>query len=95
VGAGSPKTNGHRKARSQDFDMPKAFDANKFLTDDNELSIIGRHYVCSRAGMLEDKPKINQDSFICMPRFVMNNISLFGVCVGHGINGHFVSEFIQ
>jgi serine/threonine protein phosphatase PrpC len=30
-----------------------------------------------------------------MQQFVMNNISLFGVCDGHGVNGHFVSEFIK
>ena len=38
------------------------------------------------------KPKVNQDAL-----FVHNeqNYWLFGVCDGHGTNGHFVSEFIK
>lgn len=96
MGAVSPKAHtGHRKTRSQDFNMPKGFDPNKFIAEEVESSMIGKCHVCSRAGMLEDKPKTNQDSFICMQRFVMNNVSLLGVCDGHGVNGHFVSEFIR
>lgn len=95
LGITSPKANGHRKVKSQDLEAPKDFDPNKFIVEDNESTSVGSYFVCSRAGMLEDKPKVNQDAFICIPQFVMNNISLYGVCDGHGINGHFVSEFVR
>jgi len=40
--------------------------------------------------------KTNQDSYIAHPNFGRNpNRFLFGVCDGHGSNGHFVSEFIK
>lgn len=32
---------------------------------------------------------------MCMPNFLNSHTSLFGVCDGHGLNGHFVSEFIK
>lgn len=45
--------------------------------------------------MLEDKPKTNQDTYICIPNFLREGMSLYGVCDGHGVNGHFVSDFIK
>ena len=39
--------------------------------------------------------KINQDAFILIENFMVKDRYLFGVCDGHGINGHFVSDFIK
>ena len=40
--------------------------------------------------------KTNQDSFILAPNLMqLSSLHLFGVCDGHGTNGHFVSAFIK
>jgi len=44
---------------------------------------------------VDKKDKINQDAFIIIENFMMKNRYLFGVCDGHGVNGHFVSEFVK
>jgi serine/threonine protein phosphatase PrpC len=38
---------------------------------------------------------MNQDAIISLPVFISGNTSLFGVCDGHGLNGHFVSDFVK
>jgi hypothetical protein len=52
VGVASPKATGHRKARSQDIEMPLGFDPNKFMAEIHEASVVSKYYVCNRAGML-------------------------------------------
>lgn len=40
--------------------------------------------------------KINQDAFFAFPNFLGNKDShLFGVCDGHGSQGHLVSNFVK
>lgn len=57
---------------------------------------ISKYAFCNRKGMaIDKKDKINQDAYILIENFIMNNRYLFGVCDGHGTNGHFVSEFIK
>lgn len=41
------------------------------------------------------KEKINQDTYILIENFMKLGRYLFGVCDGHGINGHFVSDFVK
>ncbi len=51
---------------------------------------------CNRCGYCpEKKNKVNQDSYIVIENFMKNGRYLFGVCDGHGVNGHFVSEFVK
>jgi serine/threonine protein phosphatase PrpC len=51
----------------------------------------------SRTGYNPSKPqKVNQDAFIIIKNF--NNTKgnwLFGVCDGHGSNGHMASDFVK
>ena len=49
----------------------------------------------TKAGTLDGKPKTNQDNFIAIQNYLTSECSLFGVCDGHGINGHMVSETIK
>ncbi|CAD8132359.1 unnamed protein product [Paramecium octaurelia] len=52
-------------------------------------------YTKSQAGKNEDnQTKTNQDSFISLQSF-KDNMSLFGVCDGHGQDGHKCSQFIR
>lgn len=44
---------------------------------------------------MDKKDKVNQDSYIIIENFMMKDRYLFGVCDGHGVNGHFVSDFIK
>ena len=51
----------------------------------------------SRAGTEENnKPKINQDSYIVIPKVNdIENFSIFGVLDGHGPHGHLVSKYVS
>lgn len=95
VDKNSSKPQMHRKAKSQDIQVPKAFDADKFLRDQPDRSIVCKFSATSKAGVLDNKTKKNQDAYVCMPRFVMNNSMIFSVFDGHGANGHFVSDFVK
>ncbi|CAD8145955.1 unnamed protein product [Paramecium octaurelia] len=58
----------------------------------------GGQYACkTKAGCLANKTsKTNQDSGIVLPNCLENlGYSMFGVCDGHGSNGHLVSQFIR
>lgn len=60
------------------------------------LNLVSKYAICNRKGLAADKKdKVNQDAFILVENFMMNDRYLFGVCDGHGANGHFVSEFIK
>lgn len=53
---------------------------------------ISKFAFCNRKGLAADKQdKINQDTYIQIENFIMSDRYLFGVCDGHGTNGHFVS----
>ena len=40
--------------------------------------------------------KVNQDSYILMPNMMGKlGLHMFGVCDGHGANGHLVSQYIK
>jgi serine/threonine protein phosphatase PrpC len=60
------------------------------------INLISKYAYCNRKGHAADKKdKINQDAFIIIENFMMKDRYLFGVCDGHGVNGHFVSEFVK
>lgn len=60
------------------------------------MNLISKYAFCNRKGLAVDKKdKINQDSYIIIENFMMKDRYLFGVCDGHGVNGHFVSDFIK
>jgi len=60
-------------------------------TEVEEESAVVKYSMRSKPGKCDNKPKVNQDAVICLPNFLSPSSSLFGVCDGHGINGHFVS----
>jgi serine/threonine protein phosphatase PrpC len=43
----------------------------------------------------KDKRKVNQDTIIKLPKFTLGGRSLFGVCDGHGAEGHLVAMFVK
>ena len=60
------------------------------------INLVTKYACCNRKGVAVDKKdKTNQDTFILIENFMMNDRYLFGVCDGHGVNGHFVSEFVK
>jgi len=48
-------------------------------------------------GMIPNKPdKENQDAFFFSQNFGnIKNYWMFGICDGHGINGHFASDHVK
>ena len=57
---------------------------------------MSKYAVCNRKGFaIDKKDKTNQDTFVSIENFMMKDRYLFGVCDGHGVNGHFVSEFVK
>ncbi|CAD8057885.1 unnamed protein product [Paramecium sonneborni] len=66
-----------------------------FKREQIKQNIIKNAYSKSQAGKNEDnQTKINQDSYISLQQF-KDNMSLFGVCDGHGQDGHKCSQFIR
>ena len=60
------------------------------------INLISKYAYCNRRGSAVDKKdKINQDAYIIIENFMMKDRFLFGVCDGHGVHGHFVSEFVK
>ena len=51
-------------------------------------------YTRSKPGSSGKQPKTNQDTII-VNQDLPTGIKLFGVCDGHGLNGHLVSAYIQ
>lgn len=51
----------------------------------------------TRTGMIPGKDdKMNQDNYFIVPNFAnIQNNWLFGVCDGHGVNGHFASDHVR
>ena len=59
-------------------------------------NLISKYAFCNRKGFtIEKKDKINQDTYIIIENFIMKDRYLFGVCDGHGVNGHYVSQFVK
>ncbi|CAK66616.1 unnamed protein product (macronuclear) [Paramecium tetraurelia] len=66
-----------------------------FKKEQIKQSVTRIAYTKSQAGKNEDNlTKTNQDSFISLQSF-KDNMSLFGVCDGHGQDGHKCSQFIR
>lgn len=51
-------------------------------------------YYCTEAGIIGNKRKTNQD-YPILKFDLPHNVNIIGVCDGHGINGHFISTFIN
>jgi serine/threonine protein phosphatase PrpC len=52
--------------------------------------------VKTRQGFIPSQAKPNQDSFISVKNLSgIEGLWMFGVCDGHGINGHLVSDFVK
>jgi len=49
----------------------------------------------TKAGLCDDKEKINQDSFIIIENLLSQNFNIYGIFDGHGDNGHLISKFIS
>ncbi len=60
-------------------------------------AVVRTYAVKSRKGYMPDKPsKQNQDAYFVCPDFArQRNVWLAGVCDGHGVNGHLVSDYIR
>ena len=87
---------GHRKTKSQEIISHKALNYDMFVPRKSvPKSVIKVQAHRTRAGLLDGKEKINQDRLICEPYYLTHESSLFGVCDGHGVNGHFVSDIVK
>lgn len=53
--------------------------------------------VKSKTGFIPTKPdKINQDTYFVIRHFAsIKNFWYFGVCDGHGVNGHYASDYVK
>jgi len=52
--------------------------------------------VKTRQGFIPSQAKPNQDSFISVKNLGgIEGLWMFGVCDGHGVNGHLVSDFVK
>lgn len=49
----------------------------------------------TKAGLCDDKEKINQDSYIIIENLLSQNFNIYGIFDGHGDNGHLISKFIS
>lgn len=92
----------HTKTKSQENIKMSPLEWGQLLAEHSKnknkpaLNLISKYAFCNRKGMAVDKKdKVNQDSYIIIENFMMKDRYLFGVCDGHGVNGHFVSDFIK
>ena len=49
----------------------------------------------TKAGLCDDKEKVNQDSYIIIENLLSQNFNIYGIFDGHGDNGHLISKFIS
>lgn len=96
----SSKVPKHHKTKSQENIKIKPFQWSSLLSqtvsNSENPSVVSKFAFTNRGGMAIDKKnKPNQDSYILIEHFLTKNRYLFGVCDGHGVNGHYVSEFIK
>ena len=67
------------------------------LLDEKLVSVVAKLGQISKTGYIPNKPdKANQDIIFISQNFAnIRNCWLFGVCDGHGLNGHFASDHIK
>ena len=64
---------------------------NNYVKDHSTLSQKGKHKVIGI-----ETEDVNQDVVFINPNFLLiKNLYFFGICDGHGIQGHYVSNFIK
>ena len=51
--------------------------------------------ILTKAGINDDKEKINQDSYLIIENLFSKNFNIYGIFDGHGDNGHLISKFIS
>merc|ERR1719242_2717399 len=77
---------------SVDMDTQSEILSVQQITDVNFKCIQSSH--ATQSGTSKGKSKTNQDSFICLDSFGPSSLfQLYGVCDGHGPNGHNVSQY--
>lgn len=67
------------------------------LLDPNLPDYVANYAFATRTGMIPEKPdKQNQDIYFINKDFAnIKNNWFFGVCDGHGVNGHFASDHVK
>ena len=90
-----PKSAGHKRRASQ-ADSKKPVHIRNYSAAE-AVSVVGKYAFKSRQGVIPGNPgKVNQDAYIACPNLGPSaDFTLFGVCDGHGVNGHFVSAFVK
>ena len=69
--------------------------SQKMITSVNKSPVIA-FAVKTRQGFIPGQKKTNQDSYIIHKDFSgINNLWMLGVCDGHGLQGHLVSNFVK
>lgn len=60
-------------------------------------NVVVNYGFVTRTGYIPNKPdKQNQDQYFILKNFAnIENNWLFGVCDGHGVNGHFASDHVK
>eukprot|EP00344_Euplotes_crassus_P005297 CAMPEP_0197006712 /NCGR_PEP_ID=MMETSP1380-20130617/36638_1 /TAXON_ID=5936 /ORGANISM="Euplotes crassus, Strain CT5" /LENGTH=712 /DNA_ID=CAMNT_0042426415 /DNA_START=245 /DNA_END=2383 /DNA_ORIENTATION=+ len=95
------ETKGEKRSHSQPpvedppIDDPQANEPA--LLDSNLPDYVANYAFATRTGMIPEKPdKQNQDIYFINKDFAnIKNNWFFGVCDGHGVNGHFASDHVK
>ena len=68
-------------------------------TNKNKISTFNNNIILSSVitipGILDEKEKINQDSYFIKENIFKENFNIYGVFDGHGDNGHLISKYIS
>ena len=68
-------------------------------TNKNKISNFNNNIILSSVitipGILDEKEKINQDSYFIKENIFKENFNIYGVFDGHGDNGHLISKYIS
>lgn len=71
----------------------------KYRLTQNQDEVSNKNIIISsfltKAGINDDKEKINQDSYLIIENLFSLNFNIYGVFDGHGENGHLISKFIS
>ena len=88
-----PKSASHRRRSSLAETSKHAPRGRTFSVDYTPQSIVAKYSHRTREGYIPENPnKVNQDAYFeCAGLGANFDISLFGVCDGHGAFGHYVS----
>ena len=72
---------------------------SKLILGPNRNQISNKNIIISslltKAGICDDKEKVNQDSYIIIENLFYQPFNIYGVFDGHGHNGHLISKFIS